>query len=115
MTLIKNPLEKRIAAARRGQIGDINWAAHIIETVCTMYLEDYINTYVPDLPYEEMEKLLECLGLDPAVIGCIMFGEVCQMIEEKWSEAPEGELPDKSILEAAACLVPGRWRCLQDE
>ncbi len=106
MPLVKNALENRITAARQDRIGDVNYAAYILELVCNMSLEDYINKCVPDLPREDIDKLLKCLKLDAYEACYITFGEVCGLISEKWERLPKGTLPDEPLLEAMACLIP---------
>lgn len=61
MPLAKNALENRIDAARKNRIGDVNYAAHVLESVCNMPLEDYFQQCVPHLQIEEIKKFLNCL------------------------------------------------------
>ncbi len=106
MTLVKNTLEKRIASAQRDQIGDINWAASILETMCDMTLEDYIKNCLPGIHSQNIKRLLEYLELDSFEACYITFGEVCEILSKKWAEISEGELPDESMMEMMAYLVP---------
>lgn len=108
MSLERTSLENRINSAGKNRIGDINLTTDILNIICDMYLEEYIDYFIPDMTFECVEEITDTLGIESYEAAHILFGEVCQIIRRKWEETPEGAPPDRQLLKIMSYLLPIR-------
>ena len=106
MPLERTSLEKRVSLAGEKRIGDINLMTDVLNKICGMSLENYINNFTPDMPYRCAKEIIDMLGIDSYEGAYIPFGEVCRRIRQKYDEVPEGSAPDRQLLKVMAYLVP---------
>ncbi len=114
MSLEKTSLEKRVSLAGKKRIGDINLMTDVLNKICGMSLENYIDNFTPDMPYRCVEEISDMLGMDSYEWTYIPFGEVCRRIRQKYEEVPEGSAPDRQLLKVMAYLVP-MWQTKKEE
>lgn len=102
----KNIFGKKSQSRGKKRIGDINLMTDVLNKICGMSLENYINNFTPDMPYRCAKEIIDILGIDSYEGAYIPFGEVCRRIRQKYEEVPEGSAPDRQLLKVMAYLVP---------